>query len=259
MLLLPSLCVYSQSEQLTKMSEHSLMFGGGPANMLDTYISPYSYTVWGLRLQFDTHRKLKMMNGTVSRYSLFDLNGAFLKNHNKNVNSYGIGIRYSMAWLKSINTKSEAFTFSFGPQISGFFGGLAVFRSGNNPANPQANIAIDATAHADYSFNVKNRKWKVKGQLTVPLIGAAFSLNYGQSHYEMFILGHYDRNVVFAHPFNMPSLRYRFTLDIPVGRHESTFRIGYAGQMNQSKFNNLKFHSYTHDFMIGYSKSIYKK
>lgn len=91
----------------------------------------------------------------------------------------------------------------------------------------------------------------------MPLLGVAFSPNYGQSYYEAFSLGNYDHNVVFAYIGNMPSMRHRLTLDIPVRRY--TLRVGYAAQFNQSTFNHLKYHNYSHDFMIGFNKYFYRR
>ena len=85
----------------------------------------------------------------------------------------------------------------------------------------------------------------------------AFSPNYGQSYYEAFVLKQEDHNVLFAYPGNMPSMRHRLTLDIPIRRY--FLRVGYVAQFNQAKFNHLKYHSWTHDFVIGFNKYLYRR
>jgi hypothetical protein len=55
----------------------------------------------------------------------------------------------------------------------------------------------------------------------------------------------------------MPSMRHLLTADIPLGRH--ILRLGYNGQFNQSAFNELRYHSYSHNFMIGFVKRVMRK
>ena len=86
-------------------------------------------------------------------------------------------------------------------------------------------------------------------QLDLPLVGLKFSPNYGQSYYEIFELGHYDHNICLTHPFNAFSSRHLITLDIPF-RH-TTLRVGYLCDIRQSHVNELKYHSYSHAFLLG--------
>ena len=116
---------------------------------------------------------------------------------------------------------------------------------------------IDVSALATYDMVIAKHHYLWRYQVSFPLMGIAFSPNYGQSYYEAFNLGHYDHNVVFAYPGNMPSMRHKLTLDIPIKRY--TLRVGYVAQFHQSMFNHLKYHSYAHDFMIGFNKYLYRR
>ena len=80
---------------------------------------------------------------------------------------------------------------------------------------------------------------------------------FGQSYYEIFSLKDYDHNCVFANFINTPSMRHLITLDIPIGRN--TLRIGYAAEFMQSKWNGIRYHAYSHNFMIGFTKHIILK
>ena len=93
---------------------------------------------------------------------------------------------------------------------------------------------------------------KASYEVGIPLMGFMFSPNYGQSYYEIFNRGNYDHNVVFTHPVNAPSLRQMLAIDATFGR--TTLRIGYLGDIRQSKVNDIKAHTYTHAFVLGFTR-----
>jgi hypothetical protein len=146
---------------------------------------------------------------------------------------------------------------AFGPLLSANLGGIWNTRNSNNPGQAKFDICVDLSAMAYYNLRIGKSNILLRYQMNVPFVGAAFSPNYGQSYYEIFSLGHYDHNAVFAHIGNMPSMRHLLTADIPLGRH--ILRIGYNGQFNQSTFNELRYHSYSHNFMIGFVKRVMRK
>jgi hypothetical protein len=268
-MLLLSLCVYGQETitlPLNKESLHSTMIGVGGANILDTYLSPYNYTGTDIRIQRETQRMTTLWGGRVSNQVLIDVNGAINKNHVRNIKEYAGGIRYSQGWfyqfaggntVNPVERSSSPWNLAAGLAASGYLGGIYIDRSGNNPAQAKADLMIDMSAMATYDMVIAKHHYLWRYQVSVPLMGIAFSPNYGQSYYEAFELRHHDHNVVFAYPGNMPSMRHRLTLDIPIRR--TVLRVGYVAQFNQSTFNHLKYHSYTHDFMIGFNKYFYRR
>ena len=81
-----------------------------------------------------------------------------------------------------------------------------------------------------------------------------FTPNYGQSYYEIFSLGHTDRNVVPTTPFSAPSLRFLSTVSIPLRR--ACITLGYKADIRQSSVNRLERHAWNHTFVIGYSRLV---
>ena len=268
LLLLSSFCAYGQPLLAEKNKEvlHSSMAGLGCANVLDTYLSPYNYTGTDIRVQRETMRMTNLWKGKVSHQSMVDINAALNKNRPGNMDEYVGGIRYSHGWfynfaggniVNPVERSTSRWNFAAGLAATAYLGAIYIDRGGNNPAQAKAEACVDASGMATYDMRMGKHHFLWRYQLSVPLLGAAFSPRYGQSYYEAFGLGHYDRNVVFAHIGNMPSMRHRLTIDIPVKRY--VFRVGYVGQFSQSTFNQLKYHSYTHDFMVGFTKYFYRR
>ena len=269
-------CSYAQTELTVvdnKTSMRSTMFGVGNANVLDTYLSPYNYKGTEVRLMRETMRMTRLMDGKVSNQTLIDINASFLENRKKTADEYAVGVRYSIGWHYNTNLRQSEqtspfhpstgggaagdFGVAFGPLLSANLGGIWNTRNSNNPGQAKFDICVDLSAMAYYNLRIGKSNILLRYQMNVPFVGAAFSPNYGQSYYEIFSLGHYDHNAVFAHIGNMPSMRHLLTADIPLGRH--ILRIGYNGQFNQSTFNELRYHSYSHNFMIGFVKRVMRK
>ena len=269
-------CSYAQTEPIdvdNKTSMRSTMFGVGSANVLDTYLSPYNYKGTEVRLMRETMRMTRLMDGKVSNQTLIDINASFLENRKKTADEYAVGVRYSIGWHYNINLRQSEqtsplhpstgggsagdFGVAFGPLLSANLGGIWNTRNSNNPGQAKFDICVDLSAMAYYNLRIGKSNILLRYQMNVPFVGAAFSPNYGQSYYEIFSLGHYDHNAVFAHIGNMPSMRHLLTADIPLGRH--ILRLGYNGQLNQSTFNELRYHSYSHNFMIGFVQRVMRK
>ena len=255
-------CVFAQHERI-----HSTMIGGGSASIYDTYLSPYTYKGGTVHILRETRRELQHplihIDGLTFQ-TLLDVDASFVKSPAKNVEEYAGGARYSLAWLyrlpffdKTGDTASSPFDLHVGPAVSGYLGGIYNDRNGNNPGQAKADLMVDITAMGQYRFRLLNRNCNLRYQVTFPFFGIAFSPNYGQSYYEAFVLEQRDHNVVFANFANMPSMRHLLTFDIPIRpTSRTTLRIGYAGQFMQSTFNNLRYHSYTHSFMIGLTQTL---
>lgn len=281
MMLLSSLCVFSQatdslsftpavsneSEQIThsyvpnKEVMHSSLFGFGVDGVYDSYLSPFAHGFTALRAQRETMRMTNLLDGRVANQTFIDFN-ASVTEKNDDLSGIAGGLRYSQAWLynfRDCNVVNPAehstrkWNYAAGLQASGYIGGIYYNRSGNNPGQAKADVMVNATGIVSYTFfRRKHRPMVLSYQLTFPLLGAAFSPNYGQSYYEIFELGKYDHNVVFANTFNMPSNRHRIMFDMPLKR--ANLRLGYDIQINQAKMNNLEYLNYSVGFMIGFTK-----
>lgn len=217
-----------------------MLLGIGHTDVMDTYLSPYSYKGTRIDLVFD-----KRYSHTLHR---IELHGAATENPAGNVNEYEGGAAYSVVHLYDVFAKGR-FCLNIGPMGSAYAGCIYNERNGNNPAQAKVSLMGKCAAVAQYEFDWLHRTMKVEYMAELPLLGIAYSPQFGQSYYEEFALRNYDHNCVVAHTFNTPSLTHHLLMEVPVCK--STIYFGYRGVIDQSKYNNLRYHSYNHSLLIG--------
>ncbi len=249
------------AEEARKLRWRATTVGLGSANVLDTYLSPYNYTGLNLRFHHDSRRLTRWLSSgerveqlRVSFRTSADIDFSMLDNPAGNVDEYAGGVCYALSWQYACIGRGlhPRFQLEAGPMLTGYIGAIYNERNGNNPAQAKASLTLDAAAHATYRFRMLKRACALHVGASVPLVGLAFSPRYGQSYYEAFVLDQEKQTLVFAHTANMPSLRGNIMLDIQLRRKRQTaLRLGYDATLMQSRFHDIRYHSYTHTFMFG--------
>ena len=253
-----SSCMLSRAQEDSLLVKRhvvrSTLVGAGYANVFDTYLSPLEYKGPEVRFLFENMRMTRLLGGKVSEQHLFQVNFDYTQNPTKSVKSYSglINWSYSLHYQKKY---TERLKLLFGPMLDINGGVIYNQRNSNNPAQAKAYASLGASAMILYKFYIGNYPFSLRYQANLPLMGIMFSPEYGESYYEIFGLGNGGKNILFTSLHNMPSLRQLLTLDIPVKK--TILRIGYLCDIQQSKVNNLKSHTYSHDFMIGVVRNLY--
>ncbi len=252
--LLPALLGLLLTPPALAQTEHRWLFGiVGSQNVLDTYLSPLSYTGLSHGTLHRSERPSRIGDGhwgvvfqTVTNFSYtasptddghyFDLQGT-------------LGAGLVRQWHPSRDLR-----FTAGAMLQGTGGFTYSTRNGNNPAQGRLAAELAPTATCEYGFRLGRMPLKARAQLDAPLIGLMFTPRYGQSYYELFSLGHYDRNIVLSHPFNAPTVRLLTTLDFRL-RH-TVLTVGYQADIRQSHVAGLKRHAWSHSLVVGFVRKV---
>ncbi len=225
-------------------------FGIGKQQLLDTYLTPLQYAGPEVSIARETMRFTRF-NERLSVQNFFRIYAAAPTRNSYTMYSVLANWNYGMHYQLQINDNFKILVGGLGD-----FNGGCVYnsRNSNNPASAKAFIDLDASAMAIYKFKIGNYHLTARYQANMPVAGVMFSPDYGESYYEMFYLGYHENMLNFTSFHNHLSLRQMFTIDFPCRR--VTFRAGYYWEIEQSYVNNLKTHTYSHSFMLGFVRNL---
>ena len=234
----------------------SVQFGISLQNNYDTYLSNYEYTGGGLHFNHESFRDARTGNYKWKYQILFN-SRIGLNAQEGNLQLSGI-VGYSWSGYHPFSV-GKRLKLLAGAQIQLEGGALYNMSNGNNPVSAKLRTALAASGMAIYHFPVLKSEWIVRYQLDIPLIGAMFTPEFGQSYYEI-SLGHLGKIASFTHPINNPSWRHMLSLDIPLHakHHSTTLRISYIADLYQSDINYIRCHMYHHAVTFGFARTIFK-
>ena len=271
------LCALTASAQ----SQRSHMIGYGPSRILDTYISQEKFSGAGFTYLYiyEGQKPEKRWQNTIEHE--LDLS----KSRDRGDNTSMLEGNYNLYWsrLASLvgasrprqprqtrpprqprlpsqssqpsDPSSPSFHLQAGFTANANLGFLYDMTTSNNPAQARLGLNIMPTAVATYRFPIRQQQFALRYELNLPFVGIMFSPNYGQSYYEIFTQGNYDRNVVPTTFVSAPTFRQILTLDWFIAE-KWALRIGYLGNYQQADINHLKQHIYTHRVVLGFTRCL---
>lgn len=245
---------HAQSDTITsdKVVTNARMISVGATNILDTYLSQEKFS--GTEVRYISHTTREPEGKKWSRLIIHQGTFAFADNRSGDGGEMASAYYFSYGVRRSFTfpVGNSTFNIKAGAQADVTAGFIYNTRGSNNPAQARLALNISPSVSATYATRIKRLPTAICYEASTPLAGIMFSPNYGQSYYEIFSRGNYDHNIVPTTFVSTPSLRQMLTIDTSF-RH-FTLRIGYLGDMQQAKVNNLKQHIYTHAVLIGIVK-----
>lgn len=247
-----SMTVIAQDDVKTSknpvQTERSGMLAVGHTSILDTYLSQETFQ--GTEIRYTAQSLRQRTNSKISRESSHHLllSSAGTRGNNKSLLT--AMYNFKIGWYHGWELEGYDINVRIGGLADGTLGGSYNTRNSNNPAQARISLSVNPAIRTMWKFHVWKYPFKLNYEVSMPLIGLAFSPNYGQSYYEIFSEGNYDHNIVVVTPFKAPQLYQRLTLDFKLWR--TTLSFGYMGDLRQMEANSLKYHQYTHAIVLGW-------
>lgn len=228
-------------------------WGVGRVSLLDTYLSPLTYTGTDFALNHHTERLAHWGKGHVIVKAQYGGHYAYAQSPTDDGKEMDAELTFSGGWYYNWHL-TEHWRLAAGGLLELSGGFTYNTRNSNNPAQGRLGTALLASGMAEYYFSFFKKRATIRLQLDGQLMGAQFSPTYGQSYYEIFSLGHTGGIIHFTHPGNCPSARAQLHVMLPIKR--SCVSVGYQADIRQSELGGLKRHAWRNVLMIGYVRNL---
>lgn len=241
----------------SRIYERNTSYGVGWANVFDTYLSPQAYDGVEVRILRESmpvidHASYPSFYSPWIRQSVFQGFASYTEHPSHDNASVSLMGEWRWGYLYHFRSLSlpSGLELLAGGQFYGEGGLIYNMANGNNPVAMKLGAGVGLTGMALWRFTVKQRPLSLRYQFFTPVLGAFFSPHYGQSYYEIFSLGNSDGVVRFSSLHNKPSLWQQLSLDFQLFTN-STLRFSYLADIRQSHVSHLKYHQWSHVFMLG--------
>lgn len=223
----------------------------GSASILDTYLSPIRYHGVNLRLGYEGMKAMGFNPEKWVMQGVGAIEYANTKNPagNHTIHSLMVDGKWGMMhrWRNVVFDKLDILA---GGSVQLRGGVLYCAHNSNNPVSAKIRLGLNATGMAIYNTKIGRLPVTLRYQATVSVVNAFFSLEYGESFYELY-LGNTKGIVNFGWWKNRYDMENLVTADLHFGK--TVLRLGYRNLIETSWIHNLNTQIYTHGFVIGIS------
>ena len=250
-----TLSLIAQPLAATRFEERTFSLGGGSTHLLDTYLSPLKYKGGHVAIMDERFSQTSASSERWFAQSLLSLHGDYtLAAESRGLMVAGMAHYAYTYFYRPLHT--DRWSLYVGPQGQLRIGGVYNLRNSNNPAQLKLGVNVSASAIGKYSFALGNIPVNIRLQTDIPLLGAAFAPDYGQSYYEIFYLGYTEGCVHHTSLRNNPSLRTDFSCDMQL--RSCALRFSWLQDLYYWSLGGQQYRMNTHSFMIGYVTNLYQ-
>jgi len=201
-------------------------FGLSTASFLDPYLSPLTYTGYGIRFEHETRRFLSPENTNISTQGKYNLEASYLLNPESSSLMMFVGANYSWGMHYHFRIQ-KGFQILAGGLIDADFGFKNVLRNINNPVNLDLATNLNLSGIAMYDLQLGKKMLRLQLAAQTPVFGCMFVPLKGATYYEMFELGNLKDVFHVSSLINKRGLNSTFSVDVPFNRSVWRFGLNY--------------------------------
>lgn len=221
----------------------------GRASMLDTYLSPITYS--GPTLALSGNWRHHTLHGIKDVDMVFNasLQGDIMTHPLTSRRMYYGGLNFGWGLTRAWSITPH-FTLTAGGEAQ-LDAGCAFFTSnGNNPAAAKASIGLGFLTAANYHLRLGRLPVTIADNVRLPFLQLFFSQQYGETYYEIYLGNHSG----LVHPGwwgNHFCIDNLLSATLHLGNHN--LLLGYRFQTSTSSVNSITSRHPAHRFVIGLS------
>lgn len=222
----------------------------GHTSTLDTYLSSLKYEGYNLRIGYERIQAMKF--NPEKWVQQLDLHALYAnpKNPAKTVSMHlaMVNAKWTMMhrW-KDVLPRLQLYA-GGSTQLGG--GALYAPANSNNVVSVKVNWSVDISAMAVYNCKVGKLPVTLRYQATMPILGAMYSLDYGESYFEMYV-GNHSGLIHFSSWANRFAMENYVSADLHFSN--TALRLGYRNTIESTFVNNLHTQFYHNSFVVGVS------
>lgn len=226
-------------------------FEVGSSELIDTYLSPWSYTGWSLALGAEWMRVMP-----IEEYRWVwqqQLRANFARTHLR-ISGNGLTdaglLHYAFAMMRYSDLPVKGLRLYYGADMTLTGGALYNYHGGNNPVSVKADMSWGLTAMAVYDFKLGRLPVTARYQLALPVVGFFAQPEYSETYYEVSLGNHENFFHVgtWATRFDMTN---RLTIDFHFGSW--ALRAGYGNSIYTTYTAGNRYQWVTHHFVVGFA------
>lgn len=219
----------------------------GGASVLDTYLSPIKYSGYNVRLGYE---RLQAMSFAPEKWVMqleLGVDYANTKNPAKDLTFHTLMIDAKWGMMRRWYLMPELQIYGGGStQLRG--GAIYAPANSNNVVSVKAHWSVDITGMVVYNCKLGKLPITLRYQATLPLAGVMYSLDYGESYFELYE-GNHTGLAHLSWVGNRFALNQLLSTDMHFGN--TIVRLGYRGVCETSWVNNLNTKIFRHSLVVG--------
>lgn len=223
---------------------------GGYSRVLDSYLTPITYSGWHTAIAFEHAQQAGFGHGKWTRQLSLGLNYDHVDNRVGSNTMHHLRATGQWALMRRWHpTALDSRFVLMGGGMTWLHGGVIYNdANSNNPASVKLHWTLGLQGIAQFDTRLRSVPVTLRYQAALPIAGVWFSPEYDESYYEIYLGNH--RHL--AQPGwwgNRFDLDHRLMADFRLGG--TILRVGYHGSIVRSWARQINTHITTHALVIG--------